>query len=47
MQNVFTWTKYSGQDPEVNNYNSVLTGGFDYSSYPRARTITFGLNASF
>jgi TonB-linked SusC/RagA family outer membrane protein len=47
MQNVFNWTKYSGQDPEVNTYNSVLTGGVDYSSFPRARTITLGLNASF
>jgi TonB-linked SusC/RagA family outer membrane protein len=47
VQNLFTWTKYSGQDPEVNSYNSVLTGGFDYSSYPKARTITFGLNVTF
>ncbi|MDH7461704.1 TonB-dependent receptor [Chitinophagaceae bacterium 26-R-25] len=47
MQNVMTWTKYSGQDPEVNVYNSVLTGGFDYSSYPRARTITVGLDVTF
>jgi TonB-linked SusC/RagA family outer membrane protein len=47
MQNVFTWTKYSGQDPEVNLYNSVLTGGFDYSSYPKARVITFGANVDF
>jgi len=46
-QNVFTWTKYSGMDPEVNTYNSVLTPGFDYSAYPRARTITFGANVSF
>lgn len=47
MQNVLTWTKYTGQDPEVNTYGSVLTGGFDYSSYPKARTITFGLNVTF
>ncbi|MBO9619878.1 MAG: TonB-dependent receptor [Niabella sp.] len=47
MQNVFTWTKYSGQDPEVNLYNSVLTGGFDYSSYPKARVTTLGVNVNF
>jgi len=47
MQNVITWTKYSGQDPEVNLYNSVLTGGFDYSSYPKARVTTFGMNLDF
>ena len=46
-QNLWTLTKYSGQDPEVNAYNSVLTAGFDYSPYPRARTIVFGANVSF
>jgi TonB-linked SusC/RagA family outer membrane protein len=46
-QNIYTWTKYSGLDPEVSTYNSALTPGFDYSAYPRARTITFGINATF
>jgi TonB-linked SusC/RagA family outer membrane protein len=46
-QNLLTLTHYSGQDPEVNAYNSVLTAGFDYSPYPRARTIVFGANISF
>ncbi|WP_119080009.1 TonB-dependent receptor [Chitinophaga alhagiae] len=43
-QNLFTWTNYSGFDPEVSAFESALTPGFDYSVYPRARTITFGLN---
>ena len=43
-QNLFTWTKYSGFDPEVNGRPSALTPGFDYSVYPRAKTITFGAN---
>ncbi|WP_257669902.1 TonB-dependent receptor [Parapedobacter tibetensis] len=46
-QNLYTWTNYSGPDPEVSTRNSNLTPGFDYSAYPIARTITFGLNASF
>lgn len=46
-QNLATWTKYSGPDPEVNVYNSALTSGFDYSAYPRARTLTFGTNITF
>ena len=46
-QNLITWTKYSGMDPEVSAYHSALTPGFDYSTYPRARTITFGANISF
>jgi TonB-linked SusC/RagA family outer membrane protein len=46
-QNLWTWTNYTGLDPEVSAYNSVLTGGFDYSTYPRARTIAFGVNLAF
>lgn len=46
-QNLYTWTNYSGYDPEVSVRNSALTPGFDYSAYPRARTITFGINTTF
>lgn len=46
-QNLFTWTKYSGMDPEVSVRNSALTPGFDYSAYPRSRTFVFGLKATF
>lgn len=46
-QNLITWTRYSGMDPEVSILNSVLSPGFDFSSYPQARTITFGLKAGF
>lgn len=46
-QNLITWTNYSGPDPEVSARNSALTPGFDYSAYPRASTITFGLNTTF
>lgn len=45
-QNLYTWTKYSGSDPEVAIGYSALTPGFDYSAYPRARTITLGVNLS-
>lgn len=43
-QNLLTWTNYSGLDPEVSTYASALTPGFDWSAYPKARTIIFGLN---
>jgi len=46
-QNLITWTNYTGMDPEVSAYNSALTPGFDYSTYPRARTITFGARITF
>jgi TonB-linked SusC/RagA family outer membrane protein len=52
--NLALWTKYSGYDPDVNTSRSSDSGGFggltpglDYSSYPRSRTFTFGLNATF
>ncbi len=46
-QNLITWTKYTGMDPEVNTYMSALTPGFDWSAYPRARTLTLGINLTF
>ncbi|RKR80766.1 TonB-linked SusC/RagA family outer membrane protein [Mucilaginibacter gracilis] len=46
-QNLYTLTKYSGLDPEVNSYPSALTTGMDYSGYPRAKVITLGLNLTF
>lgn len=46
-QNVWTWTNYSGMDPEVSTRNNVLTPGYDFSSYPQARTVVVGLKATF
>lgn len=46
-QNLYTWTKYKGNDPEVSVFNDVRSPGVDYSAYPRAKTITFGIKASF
>ncbi|MGQ7944369.1 SusC/RagA family TonB-linked outer membrane protein [Flavobacterium sp. WC2509] len=46
-QNLITWTKYTGMDPEVSTYSSALVAGFDFSAYPRARTIAIGARASF
>ncbi|WP_222538709.1 SusC/RagA family TonB-linked outer membrane protein [Pedobacter polysacchareus] len=46
-QNLITWTKYSGLDPEVSTRHTALTPGFDWSPYPRPRTIAIGLNANF
>ena len=45
-QNVFTITKYSGQDPEVNT-TSVWDAGIDYPSfYPNVSTVLLGVNLS-
>lgn len=48
VQNVFTITNYSGLDPEVSRYGSDnVSPGFDSGAYPNARTVSFGINASF
>lgn len=44
--NVFTATKYSGYDPEV-NIGRGTTPNIDYNLYPRSRTYTFGVQLSF
>ncbi|GAB3166554.1 SusC/RagA family TonB-linked outer membrane protein [Telluribacter humicola] len=47
-QNYATWTRYSGYDPEVNRFGQdSRSQGFDYSSYPAAKTLLFGLNVGF
>jgi len=78
-QNILTWTKYTGSDPEVSTFRvqnsaatplggipgatnssgagntfvsssssyTALVGGFDSTAYPRAFTLTFGINATF
>ncbi len=40
VQNVFTWTKYTGIDPEIQ-------GGIDNNFYPNSRRFTLGLNLNF
>lgn len=46
--NLFTFTKYSGWNPDVNSYGiSVRSAGVDYGSYPLARTFVFGVNLKF
>ncbi|RZK39303.1 MAG: SusC/RagA family TonB-linked outer membrane protein [Pedobacter sp.] len=46
-QNLAVWTKYQGSDPEVSTRPGALTPGFDIFAYPRAFTMTFGVNFSF
>ncbi len=47
IQNLYTFTKYKGYDPEIGAYNQqVLLRGIDYARYPSQRMFTFGLNLS-
>ena len=44
--NLFTWTKYRGYNPDATSTN-VLTDGLANSNYPVARSFIFGANVSF
>jgi iron complex outermembrane receptor protein len=49
-QNLALFTNYSGLDPEVDvnkQINGVPSKGFDYTAYPKARTVTLGVNLGF
>jgi TonB-linked SusC/RagA family outer membrane protein len=52
IQNAYTWTKYSGLDPE--SYTALATSGvqggvtgIDWNGNPQQRTFLFGLNVAF
>lgn len=48
MQNVLTFTKYTGYDPEVGSINQdALLTGIDNGRYPSPSIITVGLNVKF
>lgn len=48
LQNVYTFTKYSGYDPEIGSTNQdALLTGIDNARYPSPRIYTFGLNVTF
>ncbi len=44
-ENLATWTKYHGFDPEISSGGTSL--GIDYGVYPQARVWTVGLNLAF
>lgn len=47
-QNIYTFTKYNGYDPEIGAFNNnMLTANIDYGHYPLSRTITVGANIEF
>jgi hypothetical protein len=48
VQNAYTFTAYTGMDPEVNYYGADnLVMGTDFFTYPQARAFVFGLNLGF
>lgn len=48
VQNLYTFTNYSGYDPEIGSFNqSPLLSGIDNGRYPSPRTFSFGVNVEF
>ena len=48
IQNLYTFTKYTGYDPEIGSYNQdPLLSGIDSGRYPTNRSFTFGMNLEF
>jgi TonB-linked SusC/RagA family outer membrane protein len=48
IQNLYTFTKYTGYDPEVGSINQdMLMTGIDNGRYPSQRIYTFGVNVNF
>ena len=46
VNNLYTFTKYSGYDPSASN-GAPLGGGIDIGFYPVPRTYLVGLNLTF
>ena len=47
VQNLVTFTKYDGMDPEIGYGTSDWVSGIDVGYYPRPRTFLFGVNLGF
>lgn len=47
VQNPFLFSKYSGLDPEANQYSGQLNFGVDWNVAPIIRTYSLGLNVGF
>lgn len=47
LDNMVTFTNYSGYDPEMSQYTSATSMGIDWGTYPNVKTVTFGVNVDF
>lgn len=45
VRNAYTFTKYTGFDPEISG--GILNSGVDYGNYPQARTFLLGVDFKF
>ncbi len=47
LDNMITFTKYSGYDPEMSQWANAIHFGIDWGTYPCVKTVTFGVNVDF
>ena len=47
LNNMFTWSNYSGYDPEVNTSTNPFVRGIDAGAFPKSKSFNFGVNLTF
>lgn len=47
LDNMITFTKYKGYDPEMSQWSSATNMGIDWGTYPCVKTVLFGVNVEF
>ena len=47
LDNMITFTNYSGYDPEMSQWSDAYQTGIDWGTYPNIRTVIFGVNIDF
>lgn len=47
LDNMITFTNYSGYDPEMSQWSSATNTGIDWGTYPCVKTVLFGVNIEF
>ena len=47
LDNMITFTNYTGYDPEMSQYTSATSMGIDWGTYPCVKTVLFGVNIEF
>lgn len=47
LDNMITFTGYSGYDPEMSQYTNATNMGIDWGTYPNVKTVIFGVNLDF
>ena len=47
LDNMITFTNYSGYDPEMSQWTDAYQTGIDWGTYPNIRTVIFGVNIDF